>query len=109
MSMTQPADRQRGRRGETHARSFFEDLGWGVIETGDHDLGTDLIINIRDEERRDLAVWAGAQVKTGDSWFNEPGVVEGQGAGGTARAVRDMRTTGATRRCRTSSCSSPRI
>ncbi len=76
--MTQPGDRQRGRRGETHARGFFEDLDWGVIETGDHDLGTDLIINIRDDDRRDLAVWAGAQIKTGESWFGEPGVVNGQ-------------------------------
>lgn len=76
--MKQPVTRQRGRRGETAAIQFFEDLGWGPIETGDHDLGTDLFVQVRDEELNELLLMLGVQVKTGDSEFDEPSTVDGQ-------------------------------
>lgn len=76
--MMQPPNRQRGAAGATIAKYFFETLGWGVVETGDHDLGTDLVLQIRDEHLRDLALMMGAQIKTGDSYFDELALVDGQ-------------------------------
>ena len=85
MTMQQPENRQRGARGETAVKLFFEDLGWGAIETsGEHDLGTDLLVQVRDIDLTDMSLMFGAQVKTGDRWFKEPAEVEGQ-AGWTFR------------------------
>lgn len=79
MSMQQPASKQRGASGETAVSLFVEDLGWGVIPTaGDHDLGTDLYVQIRDADLREMLLMLGVQVKTGDSFFAEPGVHKGQ-------------------------------
>lgn len=41
----------------------FEDLDWGPIENKNHDLGTDLFVQVR-ERRFDIGVVLGAQVKT---------------------------------------------
>lgn len=79
MTIQQPENRQVGARGQTAVKLFFEDLGWGAIETsGEHDLGTDLLVQIRDGDLADLSLMFGVQVKTGDSWFAEPTEVEGQ-------------------------------
>jgi tetratricopeptide (TPR) repeat protein len=78
MSMQQPVRIQLGDSGETAVELFFKDIGWGPISTGTQDLGTDLLIQVRDKELFDLRLVLGAQVKTGDSWFLEPAVVDGR-------------------------------
>lgn len=79
MTMQQPENRQRGASGQTGVKLFFEDRGWGAIETsGEHDLGTDLLVQVRDTHLTDMSLMFGVQVKTGDSWFKEPADVEGQ-------------------------------
>ncbi len=79
MTMRQPENRQLGARGQSAVKLFFEDLGWGAIETsGEHDLGTDLLVQIRDGDLTDLSLMFGVQVKTGDCWFTEPAEVNGQ-------------------------------
>lgn len=78
MKMRQPKERQLGARGQTAAKLFFENLGWGAIETnGDHDLGTDLLVQIRDKTLTDMSLMFGVQVKTGDYWFKKPSTVKG--------------------------------
>lgn len=51
----------------------FEQLGWGVAPNPtQHDLGTDLWLQARDDRGFDLGAVVGAQVKSGDSWFGSP-------------------------------------
>jgi len=58
--------------GESETMADFERLGWGAVVNGRHDNGTDLILWARDLRRFDVGVFVGAQVKTGDSQFDEP-------------------------------------
>lgn len=78
MSMQQPERVQRGEAGEKSVELFFIRLGWGPLSTGKQDLGTDLFVQIRDDNLIDLRMMIGVQVKAGDSWFGEPGVVNGR-------------------------------
>ncbi|MGH2713798.1 MAG: DUF4365 domain-containing protein, partial [Thermoleophilaceae bacterium] len=47
-------------------------MGWGPIPNPEHDVGTDLFVQVRDERRHDLGLILGAQVKAGPSCFDEP-------------------------------------
>lgn len=76
MNMTQPPARQLGARGATAAKLFFENLGWGVVETNDHDLGTDLLVQVRDLGMQEMSLMMGVQVKTGDSYLTERATVD---------------------------------
>ncbi|MFF2347674.1 DUF4365 domain-containing protein [Pseudarthrobacter sp. NPDC058119] len=76
--MRQPDRVQRGDIGETAVELFFKQLGWGPLSTSSQDLGTDLLIQLRTEELVDLGLLLGAQVKTGSSWFEESGTVDGR-------------------------------
>ncbi|WP_256921990.1 DUF4365 domain-containing protein [Leifsonia sp. NCR5] len=76
--MRQPSRVQRGDIGERAAEVFFLELQWGPLPTGVQDLGTDLFIQLRDESGVDLRLMLGAQVKTGDSWFDSPGTLDGK-------------------------------
>jgi len=69
---------QIGEAGQAAVISFFNDLGWGPLPTGKHDLGTDAFVQVRADDLLDLGMMLGVQVKTGDSWFGRPAEVEGQ-------------------------------
>lgn len=69
---------QIGEAGQAAVISFFNDLGWGPLPTGKHDLGTDLFIQMRAGDLLDLGMMLGVQVKTGDSWFSRPTEVAGR-------------------------------
>jgi len=77
MSMQQPARVQRGDVGERAVELFFLELQWGPLPTGVQDLGTDLFVQMRDATAVDLRLMLGVQVKTGDSWFDNPATVNG--------------------------------
>ncbi len=47
----------------------FEAIGWGPVRNADHDLGTDLLVQARDERRFDRGLIVGVQVKAGPSRF----------------------------------------
>jgi tetratricopeptide (TPR) repeat protein len=66
---------QVGGAGVSEVTAAFERLGWGTVENARHDLGTDLFVLARDERLFDLGLVVGVQVKTGDSYFDEPGRV----------------------------------
>jgi Domain of unknown function (DUF4365) len=70
--MRAPGPDIKGSTGVTEVRAEFERLGWGPIPNPDHDVGTDLFVQVRDERRHDLGLILGAQVKAGPSWFKEP-------------------------------------
>jgi len=77
--MEQSETDQLGEAGQSAVTTFFNDLGWGPLATGKHDLGTDLFVQVRDEiawqNKRsflDLGMMLGVQVKTGNSWFDKP-------------------------------------
>lgn len=78
MTMQQPKNRQLGAKGQTAVKLFFEVLDWGAVEVSEHDLGTDVIVQVRDTDLTDMSLSLGVQVKTGDSWFKEEAEVEGQ-------------------------------
>lgn len=61
-----------GTSGASYVKAQLEDLGWGVAGNTEHDNGTDLILEARDERRFSRHVLLGAQVKSGSSWFSEP-------------------------------------
>jgi hypothetical protein len=77
-SIQQPAAVQLGEFGEDQAVAFFSGIGWGPLKTGKHDLGTDLFVQLRTDDLVDLRMLLGVQVKTGPSFFDEPGRVDGR-------------------------------
>jgi tetratricopeptide (TPR) repeat protein len=67
----QPADRVHGRA--ALAAVAFQRIGWGPIDNGKQDFGTDLFVLVFDERGEQLGLMVGAQVKTGATGaFAEP-------------------------------------
>lgn len=63
---------QKGGAGVHEVAANFERIGWGPAENPHHDLGTDLYLALRDDRLVELGLIAGAQVKAGPSYFEEP-------------------------------------
>jgi len=57
------------RKGLRNVCDDFEAIGWGPVRNADHDLGTDLLVQARDERRFDRGLIVGVQVKAGPSRF----------------------------------------
>ncbi|MFF0911849.1 DUF4365 domain-containing protein [Microbacterium enclense] len=76
--MKQSQEAQLGEYGEDCAVVFFTGIGWGPLRTNKQDLGTDLFVQLRTDDLTDLRMLLGVQVKTGPSWFKEPGRVGGR-------------------------------
>jgi hypothetical protein len=77
--MRAPRNEATGTSGQSFVKGEFEELGWGAVLNPEHDLGTDLWLMARDENRFDLGALVGAQVKTGDSYFRSVKTDEGSG------------------------------
>lgn len=77
--MRAPKNEATGTSGQSFVKGEFEELGWGAVPNPEHDLGTDLWLMARDENRFDLGALVGAQVKTGDSYFKSAKTDEGSG------------------------------
>lgn len=67
--MRAPKTEATGTSGQSFVKGEFEEMGWGAVPNPEHDLGTDLWLMARDENRFDLGALVGAQVKTGASYF----------------------------------------
>jgi hypothetical protein len=63
---------QTGGTGISEVVAAFQRLGWGPAINHQHDLGTDLFLQAREERGYDLGLIVGAQVKAGPSYFAEP-------------------------------------
>ena len=57
------------RKGLRNVCDDFEAIGWGPVRNADHDLGTDLLVQARDQRRFDRGLIVGVQVKAGPSYF----------------------------------------
>ena len=77
--MRAPQNEATGTSGQSFVKGEFEELGWGAVPNPEHDLGTDLWLMARDENRFDLGALVGAQVKTGESYFKSAKKDEGSG------------------------------
>jgi hypothetical protein len=64
-----------GNVGLTQAILHFQKLSWGPVDNTREDAGSgiDLFVSARDAQRMELGQHLSAQVKGGDSWFDEPG------------------------------------
>ncbi len=63
---------QTGNIGETAVKLEFERLLWHVAPNPAGEVGSDLLLQARDNRRFDLGAIVGAQVKSGPTFFNEP-------------------------------------
>lgn len=71
-TVQQPKPRQLGAVGEAAVKLAFLRLGWGVVDApSEHDVGTDLYLNVRDDQLSDVGLMMGVQVKSGPSWFEQ--------------------------------------
>ncbi len=70
--MRAPRTEAPGTAGQSFVKGHFEAMGWGVMPNPEHDLGTDMVVQARDELGDDLGLLIGVQVKTGASYFSEP-------------------------------------
>jgi Domain of unknown function (DUF4365) len=71
--MRQLESAQKGAEGEEAVKLAFVKLGWGAVGVPrEYDLGTDLLLLVRDERRFDPGLVLGAQIKSGDTAFDEP-------------------------------------
>lgn len=62
---------QTGGAGVSEVTGKFQRIGWGPVPNHAHDLGTDLLVQARDQRRFERGLIVGAQVKGGDSWFGD--------------------------------------
>src|SRR5665647_150681 len=79
--MRAPKTEATGTSGQSFVKGHFERLGWGVMPNPEHDLGTDMVLQARDDTGLDLGLLIGAQVKSGPSYFTEPVNVDGEVSG----------------------------
>lgn len=70
--MRAPKTEAVGTSGQSIVKAQLEKLGWAPVLNPEHDLGTDIWVVARDNRRFDLGALAGIQVKSGNSWFDEP-------------------------------------
>ena len=59
-----------GSRGQTAVKLMFEKLNWGPIPNLEHDVGTDLFVQVRDVELNELGLVLGVQVKNESGYFS---------------------------------------
>lgn len=64
---------QTGGIGPNEVAANFQRIGWGPVHTNtQHDLGTDLFVQVRDDRLFDRGLFVGVQVKAGPSCFESP-------------------------------------
>ncbi len=61
---------QSGGIGAHEVSANFERIGWAPVPNHEHDLGTDLLIRVRDDRLFEKDLLVGAQVKGGASYFD---------------------------------------
>jgi len=68
----------KGMSGESYVMAKLEEFGFGVVQNNRHDLGTDLLVFVRDQRGFDLGGLMGVQVKNWPSLVNKPSVDNGR-------------------------------
>jgi hypothetical protein len=67
---------QTGGVGVNEVAANFERIGWGPVPNAQHDLGTDLLVQVRDDRLFDRGLVVGVQAKGGASYFEQPAHAE---------------------------------
>lgn len=62
---------QKGAIGETYVKGALEELEWGPVPVSEHDSGTDFFVQVRDQERTELGLLLGVQVKNEAKYFTQ--------------------------------------
>lgn len=65
------ASGQRGAIGESYVKAALEELEWGPVPVSEHDSGTDFFVQVRDQERTELGLLLGVQVKNEAKYFTQ--------------------------------------
>ena len=73
-----PRQRSTGNAGVYEVKGEFSRIGWGPASNSDSDSGTDIWVQPTDESLDLLGCQLGVQVKSGSSYFEQPGVVGGE-------------------------------
>ena len=68
----------KGMSGESYVTAKLEEFGFGVAQNNRHDLGTDLLVFVRDQRGFDLGGLMGVQVKNWPSLVKKPSVDNGR-------------------------------
>ena len=68
----------KGMSGESYVTAKLEEFGFGVVQNNRHDLGTDLLVFVRDRRGFDLGGLMGVQVKNWPSLVKKPSVDNGR-------------------------------
>ena len=68
----------KGMSGESYVTAKLEEFGFGVVQNNRHDLGTDLLVFVRDKRGFDLGGLMGVQVKNWPSLVKKPSVDNGR-------------------------------
>lgn len=63
---------QTGGAGVSEVSANLQRIGWGPVPNHEHDLGTDLLVQARDDRGFDRGLIVGVQVKAGPSYFEQP-------------------------------------
>lgn len=61
-----------GTAGLNEVKANFQRIGWAAVGNAQHDLGTDLFLQARDDRRYERGLLVLAQVKAGLSYFDSP-------------------------------------
>jgi len=64
-----PSASRTGKAGEAIVMAKFAALGWGPVQNGPYDLGTDIYVQTYDDAGNDLRILLGVQVKSGPTAF----------------------------------------
>ena len=70
--------RSTGNSGMHYVMGAFNEIGWGPASNAENDEGTDLFVQAADESGDLLRCVVGVQVKTGRSYFEQRGEVDGE-------------------------------
>ena len=68
----------KGMSGESYVTAKLEEFGFGVVQNNRHDLGTDLLVFVRDQRGFDLGGLMGVQVKNWPSLVKKPSADNGR-------------------------------
>lgn len=72
---------QKGAIGETYVKGVLEELEWGPVPVSEHDSGTDFFVQVRDEQRTELGLLLGVQVKNEAKYFTKAAAKKAADAG----------------------------
>ncbi len=72
---------QTGSIGQTYVKAALEELGWGPVPVTEHDVGTDFFVQVADQDRVQLGLLLGVQVKNEKKYFEQKALEKARALG----------------------------